>query len=322
MYFKISCDNIFSATESRKDYFFRHGGKKGKVIEMAMTMGGVNSSLSTLNKIQKSMQKTTQQLATGSKIPSAQYDSSAYAILQRMNSNIGGINQSVQNTQNMSSLVKVAAGATANTIDSLKTIKETLINAANDTNTSVDRQYMQENVNQLIQQIDDNSRVQYNGMNLLDGTKNQWLVEGIDGYENVSVGNLSAESLGLTDEQGNVAIDLSNQESIQSALDTVDKAMARAGEAADTLSSISDSSLELALDEATSQGAALQRLEFQEANYVTMSENEQAAASTIGDTDMAKAITDLKSQQTQEQLAIFASKMFNQNRANALNLLQ
>ena len=288
---------------------------------MAMTMGGVNSSLSTLNKVQKSMQKTTQQLATGSKYPSAEYGSSAYAILQRMNSNIGGINQSVQNSQNMSSLVKTAAGATSNTVDALKTIKETLINAANDTNTSVDRQTMQEGINQLVAQIDDNSRVQYNGMNLLDGSKSNIMVAGIDGYENIGIGDMSSKALGLTDDQGNVTIDLSNQESIQSALATVDSALNTVGSVNESLTS-ADSSLDLALDEATSQGAQLQRLEFQEANYTTMSENEQAAASTIGDTDMAKAITELKSQQTQEQLAMFATKMFNQNRANILNLLQ
>ena len=291
---------------------------------MAMTMGGVNSSLSTLNKIQNSMQKTTQQLATGSKYPSASYGSSAYAILQRMNSNVGGINQSVQNTQNMSSLIKTAAGATSNTVDALKTIKETLINAANDTNTSTDRSAMQENINQLVQQIDDNSRVQYNGMNLLDGSKSNIMVAGIDGYENVGLGNMSAKALGLTDDNGNVTIDLSNQESIQSALKNVDGALSFVeGVDGNLQASVEGGfTLDEALDQATDQGAMLQRLEFQEANYTTMSENEQAAASTMGDTDMAKAITDLKSQQTQEQLAMFATKMFNQNRANVLSLLQ
>ena len=291
---------------------------------MAMTMGGVNSSLSTLNRVQHSMQKTTQQLATGSKYPSAEYGSSAYAILQRMNSHIGGVSQSVQNTQNMSSLIKTAAGATSNTVDALKTIKETLISAANDTNTSTDRSAMQENINQLVQQIDDNSRVQYNGMNLLDGSKSNIMVAGIDGYENVGLGDMSAKALGLTDENGNVTIDLSNQESIQSALKNVDGALSFVeGVDGNLQASVEGGfTLDEALDQATDQGAMLQRLEFQEANYTTMSENEQAAASTMGDTDMAKAITDLKSQQTQEQLAMFATKMFNQNRANVLSLLQ
>lgn len=292
---------------------------------MAMTMGGVNSSLSTLNRIQSSMQKTTQQLATGSRYPTAQYGSSAYAILQRMNANIGATNQSVQNTQNMSSMIKTAAGATSNTVDALTTIKETLINAANDTNTSTDRSAMQESINQLVQQIDDNSRVQYNGMNLLDGSKGELLVAGIDGYENVGLGNMSSKALGLTDDEGNVTLDLSNQDSIQSALKTVDSALSFVKGVDGNLQASLESggtALDDALDQATTQGAMLQRLEYQEANYTTMSENEQAAASTMGDTDMAKAITDLKSQQTQEQLAMFATKMFNQNRANVLSLLQ
>jgi len=291
---------------------------------MAMTMGGVNSSLSTLNRIQNSMQKTTQQIATGSRYPSSQYGSSAYAILQRMNSNIGATTQSVQNTQNMSSMIKTAAGATSNTIDALKTIKETLINAANDTNTSTDRSAMQENINQLVRQIDDNARVQYNGMNLLDGSKSELLVAGIDGYENVGLGDMSSKALGLTDEKGNVTIDLSNQESIQSALKNVDGALSFVQGVDNNLQASVEGgyTLDEALDQATTQGAMMQRLEFQEANYTTMSENEQAAASTMGDTDMAKAITDLKNQQTQEQLALFATKMFNQNRSNVLSLLQ
>jgi len=296
---------------------------------MAMTMGGVNSSLSTLNRIQNSMQKTTQQIATGSRYPSSQYGSSAYAILQRMNSNIGATTQSVQNTQNMSSMIKTAAGATSNTIDALKTIKETLINAANDTNTSTDRSAMQENINQLVQQIDDNSRVQYNGMNLLDGSKSELLVAGIDGYENVGLGNMSSKALGLTDENGNVAIDLSSQDSIQSALKNIDGAIKTVGAVDNNLQASLEGgeigggyTLDEALDQATTQGAMLQRLEFQEANYTTMAENEQAAASTMGDTDIAKAITELKNQQTQEQLAMFATRMFNQNRANVLSLLQ
>lgn len=291
---------------------------------MAMTMGGVNSSLSTLNRVQNSMQKTTQKLATGSNYPSAAYGSSSYAILQRMNAHIGSVSQSVQNTQNMSSMVKTAAGATSNTIDALKTIQATLINAANGTNTDVDRSAMQENINQLVSQIDDNARVSYNGMNLLDGSKSNLLVAGVNGYENVGLGDMRSQALGLTDSQGNVTIDLSNDDSIQSALETVNGALNFVQNVDGNLQASLDGgyTLDEALDEATTQGAYLQRLEYQEANYTTMEENEMAAASTLGDTDMAKAITDLKSQQTQEQLALFATKMFNQNRANVLNLLQ
>lgn len=291
---------------------------------MAMTMGGVNSSLRTLNNIQNSMQRTTQQLATGSRYPGASYGGAAYATLQRMTGNIGAISQSVQNTQNMSSMVKTAEDATSNTIDALKTIKETLLNAANGTNNNQDRSAMQNNINQLVSQIDSNSQVQYNGMNLLDGSKSSITVAGVDGYENISLGNMSARALGLTDDQGNVTIDLSNEESVQNALSTVDSALSFVEGVDGNLQASLEGgyTLDEALDEATTQGAQLQRLEFQEANYRTMSENEQAAASNMGDTDMARAITDLRSQQTQEQLALYATKMFNQNRSNIVSLLQ
>lgn len=290
---------------------------------MAVTAGGVNSSLKTLNNINRSMQKTIQQIATGSKYPRASFGGAAYATLQRMSGNIGAISQSVQNTQNMSSLVKTAAGATSNTIDALSTLKETLVSAANGTNNNSDRAAMQESVNQLVKQIDDNSRVQYNGMNLLDGTKGSITVAGVDGYENIHLGNMSSRALGLTDERGNVTIDLSNQKSVQNALKNIDSALDFVKGVDGNLQASLEGgyTLDEALDEATTEGAQSQRLEFQEANYNTMLENEQAAASTMGDTDIAKAVTDLKSQDTQEQFALFAAKMFNHNRANILGLL-
>lgn len=291
---------------------------------MAVTMGGVNSSLRTLNKVQNSMQKTTQQLATGSRYPSASFGGAAYANLQRMSGHIGAISRSAQNTQNMSSLVKTAAGATSNTISALNTIKETLVNAANDTNNSSDRAAMQESINQLVKQIDDNSRVQYNGMNLLDGSKSSITVAGVDGYENIHLGNMSSKALGLTDDNGNVTVDLSNKESIQNALKNVGSALNFVEGVDGNLKASLEGgyTLEEALDEATTEGSQLQRLEFQNANYTTMQENEEAAASTMGDTDIAKAVTELKSQEAQEQMALFATKMFNQNRANIMSLLQ
>lgn len=291
---------------------------------MAITAGGVNSSLRALNSVNSSKQKTTQQIATGSRYPNASFGGAAYATLQRMNGNIGAISQSAQNTQNMSSLVKTAAGATSNTVSALNTLKETLVGAANGTNNNSDRAAMQESVNQLVKQIDDNSRVQYNGMNLLDGSKGSITVAGVDGYENIQLGDMSSRALGLTDDRGNVTIDLSSQESVQNALKNIDSALSFVEGVDGNLQASLEGgyTLEEALDEATTQGAQLQRLEFQNANYNTMLENEQAAASTMGDTDIAKAATELKSQEAQEQLALFATKMFNQNRANILSLLQ
>ena len=291
---------------------------------MAMTLGGVNPGLNQLNRIGIANQKTAHVLSTGSNRPGASMGASEYAIAARINSNVRATSQSVQNTQNMSSMIKVAAGATSNTIRALTTIKENLINAANDTNGSVDRQTLQKNINQMVQQIDSNAYAEYNGKRMLDGSLNSLTRAGIDGYENIQLGNLRANALGLTDQDGNVTIDASNQQSIQDSLRVVGGALDFVQGIDNDLQASLDGgfSLEEALDQATTQGAQLQRLEYQEANYTTMEENQLAAQSNIDDADMAKQMSNFRDQQTQEQLAMFATRMFNQNRANVISLLQ
>lgn len=290
---------------------------------MAMTLGGVNNSLSTLNNVNNAVQKTSQQMATGSKYPSASYGGSAYAVLQRLDSHIAATAQSGQNTQNASAMIRTAEGATAKTVTALTTIKEYIINAANGTNTASDKADLQKGVNQLVSQIDDNSRVTYNGKHILDGSEQNEGIAGVLGYENFNMGDIRAETLGLTDSEGNVTINLSDENSIQAALTTVNSALDKVQNINDSLNrSIDGSAIDASLDEATTQGAYLQRLDYQEALYNTMQENEQAASSTIGDADMAKLATQFKSESNQQQLALFASRMYNHNLSNIPNLLQ
>ena len=66
-------------------------------------------------------------------------------------------------------MMKTAEGAVSNTVDILKSIKQSLINAANDTNTGSDRETIQQTIEQSLAQINENANVQYNGMTLLDG---------------------------------------------------------------------------------------------------------------------------------------------------------
>ena len=287
-----------------------------------MTVGGVNNSISAYKRIVAISQNTLQKIASGSKYPSASMGASEYAISVRLDSNARGTAQSVRNTQNISSAIKISAGATDNTLKGLQAIREQLVNAANDTNGTLDRQALQKSINQSIAQIDANARVQYNGMNLLDGSRNGLVLAGIDGYENFNTGDLRAKTLGLTDSRGNVTIDASTPEAANNSLKIVDNALKSVGNVAESLQFMSDYVGEgIALDEATTQGAQLQRLEFQQANYETMEINQLQALSNIGDADIAKQTTDLQSEQLQQQMALFATMMFNQNSARILALL-
>ena len=129
------------------------------------------STLNTLNKNSSALSKSLQKVSSGMKINSAADDASGYAISERMRVQIRGLDQANQNTQNGTSMMKVAEGAVSSTVDILKTLKEKAINAANDTNTDADRQTIQKELNQSIDQIDDNANVTYNGKYLVDGSK-------------------------------------------------------------------------------------------------------------------------------------------------------
>ena len=67
-------------------------------------------------------------------------------------------------------MLKTAEGGVSNTIDILKTLKERAVNAANDSNMTTDRNVIQTEVDQLINQINDNAaKVKFNGRTLLNG---------------------------------------------------------------------------------------------------------------------------------------------------------
>ena len=130
------------------------------------------NTLNTLNKNSAALSKSLQKVSSGMKINSAADDASGYAISERMRVQIRSLDQANANTQNGSSMMKTAEGAVSSTVEILKTLKEKAINAANDTNTDADRQTIQKELDQSIDQINDNANVTFNGKYLVDGSKN------------------------------------------------------------------------------------------------------------------------------------------------------
>ena len=142
---------------------------------MAMVVKNNMSAISTLNTLNKnanSLSKSLQKVSSGMKINGAADDASGYAISERMRVQIRGLDQANNNTQNGNAMMKVAEGAVSSTVDILKTLKEKVINAANDTNTDSDRATIQKELDQSIDQINDNANVTYNGKLLVDGSHN------------------------------------------------------------------------------------------------------------------------------------------------------
>ena len=157
------------------------------------------NTLNILNKNTSALSKSLQKVSSGMKINSAADDASGYAISERMRVQIRSLDQDKQNTQNGNSMMKVAEGAVSSTVDILKTLKEKVINAANDTNTDADRQTIQKELDQSIDQINDNASVTFNGQYLVDGSHNKQIRQTTSTLTNQNISTATATGSKMTD---------------------------------------------------------------------------------------------------------------------------
>lgn len=124
-----------------------------------------------LNKSQGSYQTALQRLSSGLRINSAADDAAGLAIVNRFQAQVNGTNQAIKNAGDGISLAQTAGSALSSITDNLQRIRELAVQSANDTNTTVDRQSLQQEVNQLKQEIQNTATTtNFNGKNLLDGT--------------------------------------------------------------------------------------------------------------------------------------------------------
>ena len=174
-----------------------------------MAIGGLGY-LNQINRTNSSANSSIQKIVSGSQRPSAKNGASSYAIASRMNSNVGTAAQSRSNAQTANAMLNVAVGGVSSTVDALTSIKSQILQAANGTNQGSDVSAIRSSIQQSVSTINDNANVEYNGMKLLDGSRSI-SVAGDTGYKTIKLGNLSSEGLGLTDNDGNLTLDLSSE---------------------------------------------------------------------------------------------------------------
>ena len=157
------------------------------------------SILNTLNYHQTQASKHLLNISTGLKIRSVADDPSGWAIGQRMDVRMRSLDAANGNAQRMKSLLKVADGGISSTVDILRKLKEKAIEAANDTATDSDRQTIQKLFDQYVDQIDDNAYVDYNGKNLLDGSRQGAAQATQQAYTNRALSTDTTATTKLTD---------------------------------------------------------------------------------------------------------------------------
>ena len=258
-----------------------------------------------MNSVSSAMSKSTEKLSSGYKINRAGDDAAGLSISEKMRSQIRGLNKAASNAQDGISLVQVAEGALNETHSILQRMNELATQAANDTNTSVDRTAIKAEIDQLTSEIDRiQSTTQFNSMNLLDGTFSstqlKLQVGALDGQSiGVSIAKMSASKLKLT-----TNMEVSSFSTAGTAMKTIQ----------DAIKTVSETRSKL--------GAIQNRLEHTINNLNTTSENTQAAESRIRDTDMASEMVEYSKNNILAQAGQSMLSQANQQTQGVLSLLQ
>jgi flagellin len=167
----------------------------------------INTNVSSLNaqynltQSQNSLQTSLQRLSSGLRVNSAQDDAAGYAIANRMSAQVVSVNQAVRNANDGISLAQTANSGMNTIGNDLQTLRQLAVQSANASNSSLDRQSIQTQVNQLLADIQSvASTTQFNGVNLLDGSFSSQIFQvGANQGQTITVnnlGNATTSSLG------------------------------------------------------------------------------------------------------------------------------
>ena len=257
-----------------------------------------------LNIAVNSQASTTEKLSSGYRINRAADDAAGLSISEKMRETIRGLNKASTNAQDGVSLIQTAEGALNETHSILQRMNELATQAANDTNTTSDRNAIQREINQLSSEIDRiQSTTQFNTMNLLDGKFTG---------KNLQVGALSGQSIGIS---------ISSMKSSVLGVKGSALSVSSFAAAGSTMKKV-QSAIDMVSTQRAKLGAIQNRLEHTIANLDTTSENTSAAESRIRDTDMAKEMVNYSKNNILAQAGQSMLAQANQSTQGVLSLLQ
>lgn len=237
----------------------------------------------SLSNAGSAMGKNLEKLSTGLRINRSSDDAAGLSVSEQMRSQVRGLNRAKSNARDGIALMQIAEGA-ANEISAiLQRQRELSIQGANDTLTSTERSYLDQEFQHLTSEI---TRIaegtQYNGMTLIDGGANSFGAganapsvihigandqSGVDNLK-ISIDGLTSGSLGLTGSATN-NVGVSTQGASNAAIAKLDTAIGSVNKMRSDL------------------GAYINRLDHAVNNISNQEFNTQDAESRIRDVDFA-----------------------------------
>ena len=267
----------------------------------------VNTNIGSLN-AQRSLAESGRELSTamerlssGKKINSAADDAAGFAIAERMTAQVRGLNMATKNANDGLAMLATIENATNDVTDMLQRIRELAVQAANDTNGSQDRTYLQNEVDSLVAEINRvSSDTVYNDSVVLDGTLSGSLQVGTASGQVIS---FSIDSIDAT-ELGVAALDLSDATNAATALTAIDTA------------------IETVAGNRAGYGALSNRLEYTVSNLMNVAEFTTAARSRIEDADFAAESARLAKAQVLQQTGTAMLAQANASSQLAIQLIR
>lgn len=271
----------------------------------------VNTNVSALNaqrqllNTSSSLNTSFERLSSGFRINSAKDDAAGLQIVDRMTSQIQGLDQAVRNANDGISLAQTIEGALQETTNALQRIRVLAIQSQNGINDASDRLALQKEVSALKSEM---SRVttttQFAGVNVLTGNFSSAFLVGANAGQTINVNVSRPNGFGALGLFGSATLSIATVPDASRALAQLDAA------------------IQVVDDKRADLGAIQNRFQSTIRNLSNISENVSAARSQIRDTDFAKETAELTRAQIIQQASTTILAQANQRPQAALSLLQ
>ena len=276
----------------------------------------INTNLMSLNAQrnlatnQASLSTTMQRLSSGLRVNSARDDAAGLAIAERMQAQVRGMNVAVRNANDAVSLAQTAEGALGRISDNLQRMRELAVQSANATNTSADRDNLNQEYVELASEV---TRVitstNFNGTQLLD--------ESADLTFQVGANNVADNKVTMS--RVDLATDLS---SLMDAATETDGISGTDSTKALTALDALDSAIDTVTTARAMFGASANRFESVIGALQISSENAASARGRIVDADFATETANLSRTQILSQAGSAMLAQANQMPQQVLSLLR
>lgn len=257
-----------------------------------------------LNSSQSSLSVSLQRLSSGLRVNSAKDDAAGLAIATRMTAQSRGMSVAIRNANDGISLAQTAESALGQIKDHLLRMRDLAVQSANSTNTSADREQLQNEYTELTNEI---SRIytqtSFNGLKILDGDS---------GTNSFQVGANSGETVDIVS---------NNLSGIFSTISGTSVSGATSATSAGAAITAIDDAIDQLNTERSIYGAAQSRFEGIVSVLQVSRENQEAASSRIMDADYAAETASLTRSQILQQAGVAMLAQANALPNNVLSLL-